>query len=51
MNDNEIYELLLTEESEKVIQQETAENILRKIEPVQKKRHTIGFCQGGLTYE
>lgn len=48
---SQIYELLLTEESEKVIQQETAENILRKIEPVQKKRHTIGFCQGGLTYE
>jgi len=48
---SQIYELLLTEESEKIILQKTAEGILRKLDPAIKKRHVIGFCQGGLTYE
>lgn len=48
---SQIYELLLMEEQPKVISKEMAENILKRLEPVMKKTHTIGFCRKGLGYE
>ena len=41
---NEIYELLLSSDMPKVILKEMAENILKRMEPVKKKMHTMGFC-------
>lgn len=48
---SQIYELLLIPEQPKVISKEMAERILKKLEPVIKKTHTIGFCRKGFSYE
>lgn len=41
---SEIYELLLNQELPQILMKEMAEDIIKKLQPVTKKIHTIGFC-------